>query len=123
MAAVIDEAKALSADIASWMKSWEFSEPSVFRRPDVRDEAVRHEMWVAETENRDHHSSKMKASWSQLFAVRALVSYDRLVAHGAEPIENGDRFHIEHPTNPLGMRKVSEVLGVMASQLEARTSS
>lgn len=123
LAAVIDEAKALSAQIASWLNSWEFSEPSVFRRPDVRDEAVRHEMWVAENENRAHHTRKMHASWNQLFAVRALTSYDSLVAHGAKPIKGGDRFSIEHPTNPLGMRRVSAVLGVMAAHLESRTSS
>jgi hypothetical protein len=48
--------------------------------------------------------------YSSRFAARALKLFDDLAAAGL--VDSNERFSIQYPTNPLGIARVAEILGV-----------
>jgi hypothetical protein len=49
------------------------------------------------------------------FEAQALAMFDRLELLGL--VDKKDRFWLEHPTNPLGVRAVAQMLGTAAERL------
>jgi hypothetical protein len=120
LAIVIQDAQDLSAEIAMWLSDWKASDPLPRWSSSNDDEIARHHAWVRGTDQDLQRARSQMAAWNQRFALRALLSFDRLVKHGAQAVEDIDRFRFQHATNPLGMRDIGEALGVMAGELEKR---
>ncbi len=109
---VIEQAFALSAEIAEWLAERNLFDPSREFREFTEHERVGQKVM--------EHSSRTMALWDQKFGSQAATIYDRLVREGAKP--SGAPGHLDllihHPTNPLGIREVSLSLARMAASLE-----
>ena len=114
LALVIDDARELSASIFSWVGER--------KRMDSGFYPHRQDTWEADTQRIMRQSDEGMIRWNELYAVRALTAYDRLVAHGAVNSEGsfGGRHTFEHPTNRLGIEQIARTLGVMAAELEMK---
>jgi hypothetical protein len=108
---IIENARALSASIAMWVGE---------RGRLTYDSLPRPETWDADTQRMIRQHGDTIIRYNEKFAVDALVVFDQLVAHGADPdtASWGGRHLFEHPTNQQGIEEVGRTLGIMAAQLE-----
>jgi len=105
-AKLVSEAQTLSAEILTWLGERKHDEPDHDFTRDFEDESRRS----------IGHARTTMATYMARFHARSLSVYDRLIKIGASQV--GDRFHIEHPTNPLGIAKVVHVLSKMATSVQ-----
>lgn len=116
LAIVISTAQQLSGEIAIWAGERRGMESDFGPHPDT---------WDRDIARNNRQSQDTITRWNERFAVKALVAYDQLVAHGAEDATTLGRGRslFEHPTNRLGIEEAGRALGVMAAHLEAKTMS
>lgn len=65
------------------------------------------------------HSGRMMRSFDSQFGVRVLWLYDELARRGLTV--GMDRLEFEHPTNPLGIRRIMQQLGTACERLRQGT--
>jgi hypothetical protein len=108
---VIEKARELSASIAMWAGE---------RSRLTYDSLPRAETWDADTQRMIRQHGDTIIRYNEKFAVDALVAFDQLVAHGADPdtASWGGRHLFENPNNQQGIEEVGRTLGIMAAQLE-----
>jgi hypothetical protein len=78
-----------------------------------QSETERHIQWQYETDRMLRESSDFMGNYASRFSIRSLNVYDAATAAGLA--DGKERSDLEHPTNPLGVEHVAQILGRIGS--------